>query len=776
MKIKFLTKAETLFGLRKCLQSAKILPLYFFTVQEWQQDKNRILASLKEIFEDQTLIVRSSALNEDTVSSSNAGAYKSIQNVSGDQLSNDQLSCAIIEVIESYGAKAITNQLLVQPMLQNVLSSGVAFSHDPNNGSPYRIINWHCGTDTSFVTTGSGGRIWRQTQHSKMRPPEEISSVIPLLEELREHFDDAPLDIEFAVTAQGTNKVLWLLQCRPLVMLYESETADDQTHRLQNIYDKIKRGMRPMPFLLGNRTVYGVMPDWNPAEIIGLRPKPLALSLYRELITDSIWAYQRHNYGYRNLRSYPLMPHFFGLPYIDVRLSFNSFIPADLDNDIAEKLVNYYVDRLLAEPNLHDKIEFEIVFSCYTLDLPEKLERLSDVGFSKQERLMIGDSLRKLTNNIIHQTDGLWKADAKKLDTLQARHKVLQTSDANSIEKIYWLIEDCKRYGTLPFAGLARAGFIAVQMLKSLVSTGIFSEDDYNNFIAGTQTISGRLTDDRIALDRTDFLKKYGHLRPGTYNIQSPRYDEAPDIYFDWHKTPLVREKSAPFALTLPQMRGIRKLLEEHRLVIEPVELLNFMQTGIEMREMAKFYFSRNLSDAISLIAEVGGDLGLPKEDLAYSSFDLFKELYIGASDMKATIESNIAHGKRSYAQTVKTILPTFISKPEDIWAFETHHAHPNFITQKRAVGRIRSHDDAPDLDGAIIFIPNADPGFDWIFSYPIAGLVTAWGGVNSHMAIRAGELSIPAIIGAGEVLYDEWSSARRIMFDCAEQKVEVVA
>ena len=135
--------------------------------------------------------------------------------------------------------------------------------------------------------------------------------------------------------------------------------------------------MRSHPFLIGRRTVYGVMPDWNPAEIVGIRPKPLALSLYRELITDSIWAYQRHNYGYRNLRSFPLMPHFMGCPYIDVRLSFNSFIPADLDEGMAGRLVDHYIERLLAEPTLHDKVEFEIVFSCYTLDLPQRLERLS---------------------------------------------------------------------------------------------------------------------------------------------------------------------------------------------------------------------------------------------------------------------------------------------------------------------------------------------------------------------------------------------------------------
>ena len=37
------------------------------------------------------------------------------------------------------------------------------------------------------------------------------------------------------------------------------------------------------------------------------------------------------------------------------------------------------------------------------------------------------------------------------------------------VQKIYWLVEDCKRYGTLPFAGLARAGFVAKQLLDSFV-------------------------------------------------------------------------------------------------------------------------------------------------------------------------------------------------------------------------------------------------------------------------------------------------------------------
>ena len=53
--------------------------------------------------------------------------------------------------------------------------------------------------------------------------------------------------------------------------------------------------------------------------------------------------------------------------------------------------------------------------------------------------------------------------------------------------------------------------------------------------------------------------------------------------------------------------------------------------------------------------------------------------------------------------------------------------------------------------------MPSADPGFDWIFTRDISGFVTQFGGANSHMAIRASELGIPAVIGAGEALFRRW-------------------
>jgi len=771
MPLAFSTKAGTLAALQGILKTARIAPFCVFTVLKWQEDRQTCITEIVDCLGLTLLIVRSSCRREDGAESSNAGAFLSIPNVN-----LKGLNTAVDQVIATYGETLATDEVLVQPMLTHVVRSGVAFSHDPNTCAPYRIVNWSEGSDTTAVTGGLGGRVWLKAANSPLSVTPILAPVVALIDELLELFGGVPLDCEFAVTIEGGQEVLWLLQVRPLVLSGDPETPKVQADRLDSIQRKVARGMQPHPFLMGRRTVYGVMPDWNPAEIVGIRPKPLALSLYRELITDAIWAYQRHNYGYRNLRSFPLMPHFFGLPYIDVRLSFNSFIPADLDEGLAGRLVDNYIDRLLAEPTLQDKVEFEIVFSCYTLDLPQRLERLAEAGFSTHEREAIADSLRKLTNRIVHPKDGLWRGDAAKIDTLNLRREELLASRTDPLERIYWLLEDAKRYGTLPFAGLARAGFVAVQMLKSLVAVGVFTQTDYDAFISSVSTVSGQLARDRATMNKITFLERYGHLRPGTYDILSPRYDEAPELYFDWNQRPSAPVPIKPFALTLPQMREIIKLLEAHGLQPDPVGLLDFMQAGIELREMAKFHFTRNLSDALALIAEVGQQYGFSREELAYCDIAAFREIHVAATDPKEVLLRSIEQGKARYAETLKISLPPLIAKPEDVWAFEWPETAPNFITQRHVTAPVVGCDAREKLAGAIVCIPNADPGFDWLFAYPIAGLITAWGGANSHMAIRAGELGLPAVIGAGEILYRRWSQAQHLHLDCAGRLVEVLA
>lgn len=771
MQLAFSTKAGTLASLAGKLSEADIPAFAYVSVEAWRRDRKACIDHIQSKLDDGPYIVRSSCRREDAEEQSNAGAFLSLPDIR-----QEALEQAIEEVILSFGEAEPDDEVLVQTMLRDVVRAGVAFSHDPTTCAPYRVINWSEGPDTAIVTSGRGGKVWQTAAASRVAPPAEHAPVVRLVEELLEKGGQTPIDLEFAVTRTRADEKLWLLQVRRIHMERDPETPEEQANRLAVVEDTIRHKMRPHPFLKGRRTVFGVMPDWNPAEIVGIRPKPLALSLYRELVTDSIWAYQRHNYGYRNLRSFPLMPHFLGLPYIDVRLSFNSFIPSDLDEKLAERLADWYIDRLADEPVLHDKVEFEIVYSCYTLDLPERLKRLEGAGFQHREQQAVAESLRKLTNRILHPRDGLWKSDAERLNKLLSRREELMASDADITTRLYWLIEDTKRYGTLPFAGLARAGFVAVQLLQSLVSTGIFSPEDKDRFLASLSTVSRKMTLDRSMLDKPSFLARYGHLRPGTYDILSPRYDEAPDLYFDWTEKAPAPEPVQPFAITLQQMRSLAGTLKDHGLEADPFEFFDFLQAGIELREQAKFQFTRNLSDILSSIQILGEQLGISSEDLAYCDVGVFKELYVAAGDTRDLIQRSIDAGKARYRDTRALSLPPVIVAPEDVWAFESPESQPNFVTQKQVTAKVVSCEDNTQLSNAIVCIPNADPGFDWLFSHPIAGLITAWGGANSHMAIRASELGLPAVIGAGEVLFQKWSGAQRLFVDCAGRRVEVLS
>jgi hypothetical protein len=490
-----------------------------------------------------------------------------------------------------------------------------------------------------------------------------------------------------------------------------------------------------------------------------------------------VWAYQRSNYGYKNLRSFPLMISFHGLPYIDVRVSFNSFVPADIERELADRLVDTYIQRLLDAPALHDKVEFEIVYSCYTLDLVKRLQRLKDYGFGDNDLTTLQASLRALTNRVIHGERGLWREEIAKIETLGQRRRTILDSDLDLGSRIYWLLEDCKRWGTLPFAGLARAGFIAMQMLRSLVAIGILDENQYDQFMAGTDTVTSQMIRDMDVLARPVFLEKYGHLRPGTYDILSPRYDEAPDLYLG---SRVVKggepRKLEEFRLSLRQMKALTDLLQSNGLDTDVVGLFDFIRIAVQGRELSKFTFTRSLSDALSLFERLGNQYGIEAEDLSFADIRALEELVGSSNNPKDIISAAVERGRAYHKETCAIALPPLITHEDQIWSFDVPATEPNFITQKTAEGHVCSADSPrDDLRNGIIFIQNADPGYDWIFTHGIQALVTAYGGVNSHMAIRAGESGIPAVIGAGEKLFNTWKKARRLRIDCSNRRVDML-
>ncbi|MEZ0375223.1 MAG: PEP-utilizing enzyme [Candidatus Sericytochromatia bacterium] len=763
------TKADVLAWLSRRLPAGTVLPMYVLEACHWSEATEQVLDQILTLpWGQQELIVRSSAADEDQ-HFSKAGHYLSLK-----QIRHQQLAGAINQVIARYEVGA-GHKVLIQPMLLDVKLSGVIFTHEPSTGAPYYVFNYDdASASTDSVTGGYTNQLkTRYVHHGYDRAlPEPFAAVLALVRTVEAFAPGLPLDIEFAIDLKGRPLILQVrpLKCAPVPL---------EVHRalLTEIEAYLSIKLQPHPYLYGTKTVLGVMPDWNPAEIIGVRPRKLARSLYQELITDTIWAYQRDNYGYRNLRSFPLLLSLCGCPYIDVRVSFNSFLPATLSAPLAERLLNHYLQMLQDVPQYHDKVEFEIIFSCYTLDLPQRLERLLDYGFSREDLSEIAAELKALTNRIIHYDKGLWKTDIAKISELAQRWEVIKNSTLDPIARIYWMIEDCKRYGTLPFAGLARAGFIAVQMLKSLVTTGILSQAEYDLFMRSLDTVSSAIQTDFVTMSRWEFLARYGHLRPGTYDILSPRYDEAPELYFSATAADAGDPHAKPkFALSLDQLKAIRQQLQEHGLSLDVLEMFDFIKAAIEGREFAKFMFTRHLSDILVLIGKLAEAQGFSRADASFLDIQVFKQLYHSSLDPQALLAESIESGKALYARTSQMVLPALIADPQDIWHFVLESDSPNFVTLGQALGRVRHlAGDSTDLAEAIVLIENADPGFDWIFSHRIAGLVTMYGGTNSHMAIRAAELGIPAVIGAGPVLYKHWSKARVLDIDCGNKQVRIL-
>ena len=405
-------------------------------------------------------------------------------------------------------------------------------------------------------------------------------------------------------------------------------------------------------------------------------------------------------------------------------------------------------------------------------------------GFNENELKRIEFSLLQLTNKIIHPQKGLYKKDLEKADILEQNYNKIVHSEISIVDKIYWLIEECKTYGTLPFAGVARAGFIAIQFVRSFVDIGILTKDEMDRFMNSMDTINKKMTRDWMKcqlgmMEKQEFLKKYGHIRPGTYDIMSPRYDEKFEEYFS-----LSEEKSADGKVIEGvssdifdeyKLQQIQMQLDENGLEITAMELLTFIREAVEGREYSKYVFTKAVSCILKLVEELGQRVGIEKQELAHLDISIVKQLYVDLyyGDIGAVFRENIEHNKEQYECAKRIKLPSIIVDKEDVYHFHMLQEEPNFVTQKKVVSdTVELINGEENVEHKIVFIQSADPGYDFLFTKHIGGLITQFGGANSHMAIRCAELGIPAIIGAGEQNYNHWKKSRKLEIDCCKHQV----
>ena len=129
---------------------------------------------------------------------------------------------------------------------------------------------------------------------------------------------------------------------------------------------------------------------------------------------------------------------------------------------------------------------------------------------------------------------------------------------------------------------------------------------------------------------------------------------------------------------------------------------------------------------------------------------------------------------KKTYFYCQNLNLPNIILNKKDIYFFEERKASPTFITTKEIISEfkyIKKDFKNMNLKNKIVCIENADPGFDFIFNHDIKGLITAFGGPNSHMSIRCNEFNLPAAIGIGEKKFQQLIIKNSVYLNC-EKKI----
>lgn len=790
----FQTKAGALLYLRDKVKRSHIEDIWLFSVSDFERDPERVIRKITERFQSERLVIRSTAKSEDSKESSLAGYFHS--EVGVQRTDRDSLYRSVANVIGSYkklGQNISDEQVLVQPHTENLKMSGVVFTRQIETNAPYYTVNYHEGSDTTRVTSGQSSHLTFFSRFIDSTLPKHWNNLLQAVKEI-ENIIEGPLDIEFGI--QETDAVV-VFQVRPLAINKDLKETDPKIARqlVADLQSKFRRLSLRVPHLAGGKTVFGDMPDWNPAEILGDRPNTLDYTLYRFIITDKVWHDARATLGYMDVYPAELITSFGKKPYVDARISFNSFTPQDIPQDLREKLVNYYLEELEKHPEKQDKVEFEILWTCYSFTLEEQLDGLKSRGFMAKEIATLNRELFKLTDNVLRNSETLFRNDLRATDTLAARLQSCQER-LNTDRKItpwevlnvcHYTLQNCKKFGTFPFSRLARMAFIAKELLFSLRKKEVVGPEFFDAFLTSITTVAGNFKDDLSAvqagrLTRDRFLARYGHLRLGTYDITAPRYSDIIGHLLNSSSSACDLPPKMEFSPPKSVIRSISAIMKEHDLWGDADSLLHFMRQALANRELSKLEFTKSLSFSIEAIARAGELLGFSREELSQVDVHtLMKLRNPEVSDekyAKKIIAESITRHRKEKEWYAQIVLPPVLTNEEDFICMRFPKSRPNFITNKTIKGRLIPFDRTKPIaehaiEGNIVLIENADPGYDWIFSRSPSGLVTKYGGMASHMAIRCAEFGLPAAIGCGEAVYDGLIGKKFLLLDCQKKIIE---
>jgi len=691
------------------------------------------------------IAVRSSGVLEDSSSASFAGMYLTKLSVNA---SVDAVMGAVEEVRKSGKLKEETAQsyaalqnialsghdiaVVVQEMIHPDLS-GVIFSHGLAAQDGYYSISVVDGLGEAVVDGSVNGRLFRVARGLAIEDLKEdwLAQLVSAMREIECHYGSDNLDVEFAFQ----NGKLSILQCRPISVLGVTriDTVDESklVEQLKAVGQKVAADF--------SDDVLGDMIDINPLELLGTNPSRLDISIFGHLFADTVVERVRRTMGYDPL-DIGLIRVVGEKPYVSLLASAFSFRPQGVSTETYKRMVGVYRRMLTANPNLQSRVEFAV----YAMSCGQKLDQvMRDASIAEEEQAKVRMAFERLSVAINAMSQASFVSFSGELSAYQEQIDALP--DDTSLD----LLLSHVAKGTEMFVRVARLAFYWKNKFEET-----YPAEDLNKLLVGrVHSSASRMKADIHAvqqgqLSRAALVSRYGHLRPGQFSVFGESYADDPGHY-------LFSQRMNP---------------QDHDNVARPHKYENedafknfalFMQA----REDTKFAFSRALHLFIEKLKAVLLQHGVSSSQAADCRWD----------DLRGALERG-----EMVPQAATTHLPMIL--PEVIIPQHTTlgvvaygEAAPTFITDKVIKANVcvlaRPQRDAK-VEGALVLIPSADPGYDFLFHSGVVGIITKSGGPASHMCIRAIELQMPSCIGCGESVFNAVANARVVVLDCSLKQI----
>jgi len=264
------------------------------------------------------------------------------------------------------------------------------------------------------------------------------------------------------------------------------------------------------------------------------------------------------------------------------------------------------------------------------------------------------------------------------------------------------------------------------------------------------------------------------------YSINIDNYKKNFKKYFSQDLLNLRYYSDTKFKLSSKKIKKLNDFFHKEKLIINYSQFIQFAKKSIEYREQAKLIFSKSIDKIFENLIKLSKEINIKKEDLKHVDIDLIINAYnnLSQNKLKKILLKNIQTNKRNYNFSKFIQFPDIITSINDLDYFYNINSAENYITDSKVTSNILNISNLKNLNktqNQIVLIENADPGYDFLFSNSISGLITKYGGSNSHMAIRCMELGIPAIIGIGEKKYNELIGAKKLFIDCKNNNYKII-